>query len=57
MVATLVLMIAGRGIAQLITNAIKIIIFNDAFAYIGNGFIVLPVSLYIVAASSSAPGC
>jgi simple sugar transport system permease protein len=50
MVATLVLMIAGRGIAQLITNAIKIIIFNDAFAYIGNGFIVLPFSLYIVVA-------
>jgi simple sugar transport system permease protein len=50
MVATLVLMIAGRGIAQLITNAIKIIIFNDTFAYIGNGFIVLPFSLYIVAA-------
>jgi ribose/xylose/arabinose/galactoside ABC-type transport system permease subunit len=50
MVATLVLMIAGRGIAQLITNAIKIIIFNDAFAYIGNGFIILPFSLYIVAA-------
>jgi ribose/xylose/arabinose/galactoside ABC-type transport system permease subunit len=48
MVATLVLMIAGRGIAQLITNAIKIIIFNDAFAFIGNGFIVLPFSLYIV---------
>jgi galactofuranose transport system permease protein len=50
MVATLVLMIAGRGIAQLITNAIKIIIFNDTFAYIGNGFIILPFSLYIVAA-------
>jgi simple sugar transport system permease protein len=50
MVATLVLMIAGRGIAQLITNAIKIIIFNDQFAYIGNGFIILPFSLYIVAA-------
>jgi ribose/xylose/arabinose/galactoside ABC-type transport system permease subunit len=50
MVATLVLMIAGRGIAQLITNAIKIIIFNDSFAFIGNGFIVLPFSLFIVAA-------
>ena len=49
MVATLILMIAGRGIAQLITNSIKIIIFNDAFAYIGNGFIVLPFSLFIVA--------
>ena len=50
MVATLILMIAGRGIAQLITNSIKIIIFNDTFAYIGNGFIVLPFSLYIVLA-------
>jgi ribose/xylose/arabinose/galactoside ABC-type transport system permease subunit len=48
MVATLILMIAGRGIAQLITNSIKIIIFNDAFAYIGNGFIFLPFSLFIV---------
>ena len=50
MVATLILMIAGRGIAQLITNSIKIIIFNDAFAFIGNGFLVLPFSLYIVVA-------
>ena len=48
MVATLILMIAGRGIAQLITNSIKIIIFNDTFAFIGNGFIVLPFSLFIV---------
>lgn len=50
LVATLVLMIAGRGIAQLLTNAIQIIIFNDTYAYIGNGFIVLPFSLYIAAA-------
>jgi galactofuranose transport system permease protein len=50
MVATLVLMIAGRGIAQLITNSIKIIIFNDTFAFIGNGFIVVPFSLFIVVA-------
>jgi galactofuranose transport system permease protein len=48
MVATLILMIAGRGIAQLSTNSIKIIIFNDAFAYLGNGFIVLPFSLFVV---------
>ncbi len=47
MVATLILMIAGRGIAQLITNAMQIIVFNDTFAYIGNGFILLPVSLYV----------
>jgi len=50
MVATLILMIAGRGIAQLITNSIKIIIFNDSFAFIGNGWIVLPFALYIAAA-------
>jgi simple sugar transport system permease protein len=47
MVATLILMIAGRGIAQLITNAIQIIIFNDTYAYIGNGFIILPFSLFV----------
>jgi simple sugar transport system permease protein len=50
MVATLILMIAGRGIAQLITNAIQIIIFNDTYAYIGNGFIFLPFALYLAGA-------
>jgi galactofuranose transport system permease protein len=50
MVATLILMIAGRGIAQLITNAIKIIIFNDNYAQIGNGWVVLPISFYIAVA-------
>ncbi len=49
MVATLILMIAGRGIAQLITNAIKIIIFNDTYAFIGNGWFGLPFSVYILA--------
>jgi len=48
MVATLILMIAGRGIAQLSTNSIKIIIFNDAFAFLGNGFLILPFSLFVV---------
>ena len=50
MVATLVLMIAGRGIAQLITNAILIVIFNDTYAQIGNGYILLPISLFIAVA-------
>jgi simple sugar transport system permease protein len=50
MVATLVLMIAGRGIAQLITNAIQIVIFNDTYAFIGNGYILLPFSLYVAVA-------
>jgi galactofuranose transport system permease protein len=49
MVATLILMIAGRGIAQLITNGLRIQIFYDPYAFIGNGWLVLPFSLYIVA--------
>jgi simple sugar transport system permease protein len=48
MVATLILMIAGRGIAQLITNGIRIQIFYEPYAYIGNGWAVLPFPLYIV---------
>ncbi len=50
MVATLILMLAGRGIAQLITNAIQIVIFNDTYAFIGNGYIGLPFSLYVACA-------
>ena len=49
MVATLILMIAGRGIAQLITNGLRIQIFYEPYAFIGNGWLVLPFSLYIVA--------
>jgi simple sugar transport system permease protein len=48
MVATLILMYAGRGIAQLITNGVRIQIFYEPYATIGQGWIVLPVSLYIV---------
>jgi simple sugar transport system permease protein len=50
MVATLILMIAGRGIAQLITNGVRIQIFYEPYAFIGQGWIVLPFSLYLVAA-------
>jgi simple sugar transport system permease protein len=49
MVATLILMIAGRGIAQLITNGVRIQIFYEPYAFIGQGWVILPVSLYIVA--------
>ena len=48
MVATLILMIAGRGIAQLITNGLRVQITYRPFAYIGQGWIILPFSLYIV---------
>jgi ribose/xylose/arabinose/galactoside ABC-type transport system permease subunit len=49
MVATLILMIAGRGIAQLITNGLRVQITYRPFAFIGQGWFILPVSLYIVA--------
>ena len=49
MVATLILMIAGRGIAQLITNGVRIQIFYGPYAFLGQGWVVLPFSLYIVA--------
>jgi ribose/xylose/arabinose/galactoside ABC-type transport system permease subunit len=48
MVATLILMIAGRGIAQLITNSQKIQIFYAPFTYIGNGWLLLPFSVFVV---------
>ncbi len=48
MVATLILMISGRGIAQLITNSQKIQIFYAPFVYIGNGWLLLPFSVYVV---------
>ncbi len=50
MVATLILMVAGRGIAQLITNGQIMTIYYTPYFWFGNGFILgLPVSLYIVA--------
>jgi simple sugar transport system permease protein len=49
MVATLILMIAGRGIAQLITNGLRVQITYRAYAFLGQGWIILPFSLYIVA--------
>ena len=49
MIATLILMIAGRGIAQLITNGVRIQIFYRPYAFIGQGWIILPFSLYLVA--------
>jgi simple sugar transport system permease protein len=50
MVATLILMIAGRGIAQLITNGVRIQIFYEPYAYLGKGMLLVPFPLYIVAA-------
>lgn len=49
MVATLVLMVAGRGIAQLITNGQIITVYYSPYFFIGNGYILgLPFTLFIV---------
>jgi simple sugar transport system permease protein len=50
MVATLILMVGGRGIAQLITNGQIMTIYYTPYFWFGNGYILgLPVSVYIVA--------
>jgi ribose/xylose/arabinose/galactoside ABC-type transport system permease subunit len=49
-VATLILMVAGRGIAQLIVDGQVIIIRHPAFEYLANGFLLgLPVAPLLVA--------
>lgn len=49
MVATLILMISGRGIAQLITNGLRVMVTYTPFTILGQGWFILPFSLYIVA--------
>jgi simple sugar transport system permease protein len=50
-VATLILLVAGRGVAQLITSGQIITIYYSPFYFIGNGFLLgVPFSLYLVAA-------
>lgn len=50
-VATLVLMVAGRGIAQLMTNGQIITFENKPFEFIGSGsLLMLPITIFIVAA-------
>lgn len=50
-VATLILLVAGRGIAQLITSGNVITVYQQRFFYIGGGFLFgFPVSIFIVAA-------
>ncbi|AEJ20336.1 ABC transporter permease [Gracilinema caldarium] len=50
-VATLILMVAGRGIAQLVTNGQIITIYYKPYYFIGNGtFLGIPFSLYILLA-------
>jgi len=50
-IATLILMVAGRGIAQLITNGQIITIYYAPYFFIGSGYLLgLPFSVFIVAA-------
>jgi simple sugar transport system permease protein len=54
-IATLILLAAGRGVAQLITNGQIVTIYYSPYYVIGNGFLLgLPFSLYIVAAVAVA---
>ena len=49
-VASLILMVAGRGIAQLITDGQILVFENKSFEFIGNGFLLkLPFTITIVA--------
>lgn len=50
-VATLILMVAGRGIAQLVTGGQVIIVEHAAFSFLANGFILgVPVAPLLVGA-------
>ena len=49
-IATLILMVAGRGVAQLITGGQIITVYYPPYFYMGNGYLVgLPFSLFIAA--------
>jgi galactofuranose transport system permease protein len=49
-VATLILMVAGRGLAQLISDGQILTIYYEPYAFLGKGFLLgLPFSLFVVA--------
>lgn len=49
-VATLILMVAGRGVAQLITGGQITTIYYEPYSFIGGGYLLmLPFSIFIVA--------
>ena len=50
-VATLILMVAGRGLAQLLTDGQIVTVYYKPFFFLGGGYLLgLPFALYIVAA-------
>ena len=49
-IATLILMVAGRGIAQLITGGQIVTVYYEPFFFFGNGFLFgIPFAIYLVA--------
>jgi simple sugar transport system permease protein len=56
-VATLILMVAGRGVAQLLTDGQIITVNDPAFAYLGNGSLAgLPFTVTLVATLAALTG-
>jgi simple sugar transport system permease protein len=50
-IATLILMVAGRGIAQLVTDGQIITVYYAPYFFLGNGFLLgLPFSLFVLGA-------
>jgi ribose/xylose/arabinose/galactoside ABC-type transport system permease subunit len=50
-IATLILMVAGRGVAQLLTGGQIITVYYEPFFFLGNGFLLgLPFAVFIAAA-------
>jgi galactofuranose transport system permease protein len=50
-IATLILMVAGRGVAQLVTSGQIITIYYSPYYFIGNGWLLgIPFSLFLVGA-------
>ena len=50
-VATLILMVAGRGLAQLLTDGQIVTVYYQPFFFLGSGYVLgLPFSLFVVAA-------
>jgi simple sugar transport system permease protein len=50
-VATLILMVAGRGLAQLLTDGQIVTVYYKPFFFLGSGYLLgLPVALFVVAA-------
>jgi galactofuranose transport system permease protein len=54
-IATLILMVAGRGLAQLLADGQIITVYEPAFFVLGSGYLLgLPVSLWVVVAVAMA---